>query len=58
MTPMALGLDHDMWKHVYIIDGAQHGDVLAELWQVGLKNMAPLSCFAEEPVNRPRMYYS
>ena len=52
MTPIGLELDHDMWNHVYVIGGAQHGVVLAGLWQVGIKNLAPLNCFADEPANR------
>ena len=53
MTPMGLELGREIWNRVCIVDGAQHGDVLSGPWQVGLRNLPPMSCFAEEPVNRP-----
>ena len=40
-------------RGVYVADGAQHGDVLAGIWQVGIINLAPLRCFVGELVNRP-----
>ena len=49
-TPMGHDLDRIMRNHVYVADGSQHGDVLAGLWKVGVKNLSPLSCFSEEPV--------
>ena len=42
-----------MWNHVYISDGAQHGDVMAGLWKIGTLDLAPRNFFAEEPVYRP-----
>ena len=53
MVPLGLELGGKTWGHIYIVDSAQHGDVLAGVWQIGMKNLVPISCFAEEPVNHP-----
>ena len=53
MTPCGLDLEDRMRNHVYITDGAQHGDALAGVWKIGTMNLAPTNCFVEEPVNQP-----
>ena len=53
MTPSGLDVAGQMWNHVYISDGSQHGDVLDGVWKIGTMNLAPTNCFVEEPVNRP-----
>ena len=52
LTPFGLDLADLMWNDVYIADGAQHGDVLAGVWEIGTLNLAPTNCFVEGPVNR------
>ena len=53
MVPLGIELDGDAWGRVHIADSAQHGDVLAGIWQIGLKNLVPIHCFVEETVNHP-----
>ena len=53
MTPLGVDLADSVWNHAYCVDGAQHGDVLAGVWQVGTLHLAPINCFVEEPVNHP-----
>ena len=53
MVPLGLELDGSVWDHVYFADSAQHGEVLAGVWQIGMQNLVPIHCFVEEPANRP-----
>ena len=53
MTPFGLDMEDRMRNQVCIADGAQHGDVLASVWQIGTMNLAPITCLVEEPVNQP-----
>ena len=53
VAPLGLELGGNRRDHVYIVDGAQHGDVLAGVWEIGVGNLAPIHCFVEEPTNRP-----
>ena len=53
MAPLGLELEESRWGHVYIIDGTQHGDVLAGVCQIGMGNLVPIHCFVEEPMNPP-----
>ena len=51
--PLGMYLEGQIRSHVYNADGAQHGDVLAGLWQIGTLKLVPTNCFARGPVNRP-----
>lgn len=53
MAPLGMELAGATWDHVYIADGAHHGDVLAVVFQIGMGNLVPIHCIVEEPVNRP-----
>ena len=53
MAPLGLEMDGVKWDHVYIADGAHHGDALAGVWKIGMWNLVPIHCFAEELLNRP-----
>ena len=55
MGPAGLELDGTNWDHVYIADSAQHGDVMAGVWQIGMKNLVPINCFVGEPSNLPHL---
>ena len=53
MAPLGLELDVATWDHVYIADGSHHGDVVAGVWRIGMRNQVPIHCVAEGPVNKP-----
>ena len=53
VAPLGRELEGEIWNHAYVEDGAQRGEVLARVWQIGTKNIAPIHCFVEGPVNHP-----
>ena len=53
MTPMGLEPDREIWGNVCIAAGAKHGDVLAEVLEVGFLDLSPIRCFVAELVSQP-----